>query len=202
MLEGKRPSDSIIFEAAKRVFLKKGLDGARMQEIADEAGMNKASLHYYYRSKHQLYLLVVQDLFGQFFPKLFKLFNIESSFKDRIEDFFVMYLDFLIENPLIPQFVITEMVRQPDILKDLFLKPKEIGLVKLVDGLIKEGVEQGDIVPISSEDFVLNLISLAVFPIIARPIFSEVLEMDENSYDSFLQQRKKTAANFFLNALT
>ncbi len=51
-----------ILNAAISVFQKKGMAGARMQEIADEAGINKAMLHYYYRSKQLLFDAVFYDL--------------------------------------------------------------------------------------------------------------------------------------------
>lgn len=72
-----------ILEAAKRVFGRKGLDGARMQEIADEAGLNKALLHYYFRSKDNLFRAVFREVFQSFFPAVFEMMGEEGILSRR-----------------------------------------------------------------------------------------------------------------------
>ena len=49
--EKKEKSKKKILAAAKKVFVSKGMAGARMQDIADEAGINNTLLHYYFRNK-------------------------------------------------------------------------------------------------------------------------------------------------------
>nr|MBP6793720.1 helix-turn-helix transcriptional regulator [Saprospiraceae bacterium] len=56
-----------IIAAAERIFLLKGLDGARMQDIADEASINKAMLHYYFRNKQQLFDIILDDKISKVF---------------------------------------------------------------------------------------------------------------------------------------
>lgn len=64
-----------ILTAARNVFIRKGFAGARMQEIADEAGINKALLHYYFRSKEKLFEVIFKESFGKLLPKGPKYFN-------------------------------------------------------------------------------------------------------------------------------
>jgi TetR/AcrR family transcriptional regulator len=59
-----------ILQAAREVFQRKGLYGARMQEIADAAGINKALLHYYFRNKDKLFDAIFSDVFQNFIPGL------------------------------------------------------------------------------------------------------------------------------------
>jgi len=63
MVKEQNTEDRIV-DAAKTVFINKGMDGARMQEIANEAGINKALLHYYFRTKNKLFEKVFSLVFG------------------------------------------------------------------------------------------------------------------------------------------
>lgn len=190
-----------ILEAAGKIFLLRGLDGARMQEIADEAGINKALLHYYFRSKDNLYKVVVKRIVGDFFPALFKVFDEEASLKEKIYSFFDLYLSFLLENPLVPQFLIAEMVRQPDKIGEMF-SAIEMQAFKKLDAILEQSILHGEIKPIATEQFLLNMVSLSVFPIIAKPIIISIMNMSDEDYKKVIEDRKIQAAEFFINAIS
>ena len=100
-------TEKLIMEAAKKIFGRKGLDGARMQEIADEAGINKALVHYYFRSKEKLFEAVVNETFLSFFPKVLSLMSNPSiSLFKKIESFVNLYISLIQENPHIPGFMV------------------------------------------------------------------------------------------------
>ncbi len=85
-----------ILEAAKKVFGRKGMDGARMQEIADEAGLNKALLHYYFRNKERLFQEVIREVFSSFFPRIMTVMSLEGmAFEEKIRTFVNEYLDLI-----------------------------------------------------------------------------------------------------------
>ena len=111
-----------ILEAAKRVFQIKGMYGARMQEIADEAGINKAMLHYYFRSKDKLFDAVFQDAAKNFFSKIRELLNVDKPLLEKIEYFVENYVELLLQNSFIPAFIITEVHQNPDRIKNIFLE--------------------------------------------------------------------------------
>ena len=75
MIIQEADTEQLILEAAKKVFFNKGFDGARMQEIADVAGINKALLHYYFRSKDKLFEAIFFDAFQQFIPRVVENMN-------------------------------------------------------------------------------------------------------------------------------
>ena len=102
-----------ILDAAKKVFMHKGLSGARMQDIADEAGINKAMLHYYFRSKDQLFEMIFKEAASSLFPKVIAIVAEDISLFDKIRKFTREYLDIVIENPYLPLFVLNEINRQP-----------------------------------------------------------------------------------------
>jgi AcrR family transcriptional regulator len=108
-------------DAAKTVFQAKGMNGARMQEIADEAGINKAMLHYYYRSKENLFEAVFNSAFSLLAPQLSAILNDDSSIEDKIKNFTFNYITFMLKHPYLPNFIIQEVNRK----EDFILKLKE-----------------------------------------------------------------------------
>ena len=88
--------------------------GARMQDIADEAGINKAMLHYYFRSKEKLFEKIFTELSQHFFPRLVKIFESDESLFRKIELFVAEYIDQMRRTPYLPIFVLNEVNRQPE----------------------------------------------------------------------------------------
>ena len=103
-----------ILVAARKVFTTKGMAGARMQDIADEAGINKALLHYYFRDKDKLFEVVFMEEAQKFFPKINAIFNSDVPLFEKIENFVNEYIDEMQENPYLPWFVMNEVNRDPD----------------------------------------------------------------------------------------
>src|SRR4029078_3015094 len=104
-----------ILSAAKKVFLKEGMAGARMQDIADEAGINKAMLHYYFRSKEKLFETIFKELSIEFLPRVNAIFESDLSLFEKIEVFCSEYISRMMENPFIPLFIVNEINKQPEI---------------------------------------------------------------------------------------
>ena len=103
-----------ILLAAHRVFIRKGMDGARMQEIADEAGINKALLHYYFHSKDQLFNEVFYGILSQMIPRLVVIFSGDEPFLEKVEAIVTEYDTYLSRNPILPQFIYREINRDPN----------------------------------------------------------------------------------------
>ncbi len=118
-----------ILEAAKKVFQSKGMDGARMQEIADEAKINKAMLHYYYRSKQLLFEAVFINAFELLAPQLNAILNDDSSIEKKVRNFTSNYISFIIKHPYLPSFIIQELNRNPEFI--LKLKDQKAFLVSI-----------------------------------------------------------------------
>ena len=107
-------TENQILEAAKSIFQSKGMDGARMQEIADKAGINKAMLHYYYRSKQQLFEAVFKHAFFLLAPQLHNILNDDSGIEEKIRNFTFNYISFIVKHPYLPNFIIQELNRNPN----------------------------------------------------------------------------------------
>ncbi|MCK9452422.1 MAG: TetR/AcrR family transcriptional regulator [Bacteroidales bacterium] len=201
MVEKKNSStEQKILEAAMLEFIEKGMAGARMQEIANRAGINKALLHYYYRSKDKLFGVVFRQVFHAIAPKFSTIFQSEEDLFDKIRHFVSEYISLIHSTPHIPVFVLHELSSNPGRLSESFMDIS-INFDRLKQQ-IDEAVEGGRIKPIVPEDLIINIISLCIFPIIARPIIMPVLYEDNpDQYNQMIERRKTQAAEFIINAI-
>lgn len=190
-----------ILAAAKHVFMKKGMAGARMQDIADEAGINKALLHYYFRSKDKLFENIFLVQAKKFFPKIGMIFQSDLPLFEKIEHFADEYITEILENPYLPWFIMNEINRDPDKFlnkvwgKDNFPKPG-----KFLEQIERE-VKKGTIKRISPLHLLMNLLSLTIFPFIAKPMISRNLKLDELQFREAMEQRKKEIPKFIIDSI-
>ena len=189
-----------IYEAARRIFILKGMDGARMQEIADEAGMNKALLHYYFRSKENLFKAVFKDTFSKFFVKVNDSLSSEDSAKQKLIEFIDNYIDLIQANPYVPQFIISEINRDPKVLKNLMFE-SGIEPQKILDLLLHE-VHSDNLSKLDPLHIVISLLGMLVFPFVARPLLQMVYFNDnQEAYNQFLHERKEVVKNMILKMI-
>lgn len=193
-------TEELILEAAKSVFQSKGMDGARMQEIADKAGINKAMLHYYYRSKQLLFEAVFKNAFSLLAPQLNAILNDDSSIEQKIRNFTSNYISFIVKHPYLPNFIIQELNRNQDFilqLKDNQNFPNTEKFKNQVD----EDVAKGLIKPISGEQLFINIMSLNIFPFVAKPLIMALTNANDNRYQQLMEDRKTEVANFIINSI-
>jgi TetR/AcrR family transcriptional regulator len=193
-------SEVIILNAAKSVFIKKGMDGARMQEIADEAGINKALLHYYYRSKQQLFEAVFFNAFSLLAPQLNYILNDDSTVQEKITKFSHDYISFVSQHPYLPNFVIQEINRDPDFPLKLKGNTNFPNLEKFKKQ-INEEVKNGLIKPIKAEQLFINILSLCVFPFVGSPLIKTIGNIDDRQFNELIEERKTHVANFIINSI-
>lgn len=199
----KMKSDSTeaqILEAAKNVFQRKGMDGARMQEIADEAGINKAMLHYYFRSKQLLFEAVFYHAFSLMAPQLSIILNDDSSLVDKIRNFTDRQLIFIIEHPYLPVFIIQELNRNPDFILKMQEKEGFFNLKKFKK-LVAQEVEKGAIRPISGEQLFINILALNIFPFVASPLIKAIIDVNDVTYKQLMEDRRTESADFIINSI-
>ncbi|ARV15557.1 TetR/AcrR family transcriptional regulator [Polaribacter sp. SA4-12] len=193
-------TESLILEAAKSIFQTKGMDGARMQEIANEAGINKAMLHYYYRSKQLLFEAVFKNAFSLLAPQLNTVLNDDSSIEEKVINFSSNYISFIVEHPYLPNFIIQELNRNPDFI----LKMKESSAFPNLEKFKKQvdfEVEKGFIKKIKAEQLFINILALNVFPFIAKPLIQNLIDADDTAFQQIIEERKTEVADFIINSI-
>ena len=197
-----------ILEAATTVFVRRGTAGARMQEIAQEAGVNQALLHYYFRSKERLSEAVFRDTAGRMFPALIQALGDDIPIVDKIDRIVDMYLSNMSRTPFLPGYIISELHHHPERVPQLL--GKIIGgnlsdtvrpaLAKL-DKQIAIEARAGRMRRMSAQQFVMNLLSLCIFPFAARPMFCAALALDDNDFAKVIEQRRKELPVYIRHAI-
>jgi AcrR family transcriptional regulator len=205
-----RETEQRILDAARTVFIRRGTAGARMQEIAAEAGVNQALLHYYFRTKERLSGAVFQQMASRLFPALIHTLSADSSIEEKIDTLVALYLENLSRNPFLPGYLLSELHHHPERLPQLLAaatrgesEPRSVlpRAFKKLGEQINERVKAGTMRPIAAEQFAVNLISLCVFPFAARPMLSIVFGMDDAAFARFIERRKTELPAFLRNAL-
>ena len=178
-----------ILQAAISVFQRKGMAGARMQEIADEANINKAMLHYYFRSKQQLFEAVFMGAFAKLAPQLNFIFSSEAPLFEKIKAFVSRYIEFIIENPYLPSFIIQELNNNPEFVNTFLSfegRPNPAPFLKQIE----EEIEAGTIKKIHPKHLLIDLLSLCAFPFVAKSMLTVLLELPEGEFDQLMEERK------------
>lgn len=193
-------TESQILDAAKSVFQRKGMDGSRMQEIADEAGINKAMLHYYYRSKQLLFEAVFNNAFKLLAPQLNTILNDDSSIEEKIRNFTANHISFIIRHPYLPAFIIQELNRNPDFVLKMKGNKRFPNIEKFKAQVATE-VEKGILKPVKAEQLFINVIALNIFPFLASPLIKTVVNIDDDSFKKLIEDRKTEVADFIINSI-
>jgi len=189
-----------VLDAARTVFRRKGFSGARMQEIARTAGVNKALLNYYYRSKEKLFKRVFEEAFREFIQTVLKVLDGDLPLDMKIYKTVDIYTRMLINNKDLPLFVLNEIREHPDKVVDLFPSGESFAF-KNLEAQLQSEYRNGMIRKITTPMFLLNLLSLTVFPFIVEPVLRNVMHMTEENYLSLIMERKKMVPNMIIESL-
>jgi AcrR family transcriptional regulator len=201
MTNNDRQTEEKIFEAASEIFEEKGLTGARMQNIADKAGINKALLHYYFRTKDHLFEAVFTKLAKKVFSRFNPIFQENLSLEDKIRFFFREHISFLQKNPRLPGFILNEINHNPQRIKKL-VSNIDFGILwDTILTLHKEELPKYNITRENLPQIMTSIVSLSVFPFAARGIFETVLGHYGLDFEQYLEERKEFAAEFVIKAI-
>jgi AcrR family transcriptional regulator len=196
-----------ILDAAHAVFVRRGTAGARMQEIAEEAGVNKALLHYYFRSKERLAEAVFRRVALGLFPPIVGVLASELGIEEKVRRVIDLEFEHLTRSPFVPGYFISELNHRPERAEQLItslLGSPDVVRPRVFNALaaqIDERVAAGALRPITPEQFTVNLLSLCIFPFAARPMLTVMLGRGEEGFREFIAQRRSHLADFFLGAL-
>jgi transcriptional regulator, tetR family len=176
--------------AARKVFHQKGFAGTRTRDIAEEAGINHAMLNYYFRSKEKLFEMVMMETMAQFFKGVNLMLNDENTSLDEKIDLIVSnYVDLLLKEPELPTFILNEVRPNPQAFVEQ--NPiKEALTHSVLTRQYAEAVARGEITEPNLMQAILNVIGLVIFPFIAKPILTSIVNIPEEQYKALMLQRK------------
>jgi len=201
MTENDKLTEEKIFEAATEVFLQKGMDGTRMQDIADYAGINKSLLHYYYRTKDHLFNAVFEKIAGQIFRKFAPVLDENLTLEEKIRFFFREHITFLQKNPRLPSFILNEINRNPARIKKLIQLIDINKLWTTLEAQHKEELEKYNINRENIPQLMTSIAAMSVFPFAARALITSIMEKMGYNFDDYIENRKEYAADFVIKAI-
>jgi TetR/AcrR family transcriptional regulator len=201
MTENDKQTEEKIFEAATDVFIEKGMDGARMQDIANHAGINKSLLHYYYRTKDHLFNAVFEKIAGQMFKKFAPVFDEKLSLEEKIRFFFREHITFLQKNPRLPAFLLNEINRNPSRIKKLIQQIDVYKLWQTLEAQHKDELNKYNITTETIPQLMSSIAAISVFPFAARGILEGIFEKMNINFNDYMEERKEYAADFVIKAI-
>lgn len=190
-----------ILVAARKVFTSRGMAGARMQDIADEAGINKAMLHYYFKDKDKLFEVIFLAEAQKFFPRINMIFESDAPLFEKISLFVNEYIDEMTESPYLPWFVLNELNRDADqFFKKVWTMAHRPKPEKLLAQIEKE-VKKGAIKKVNALHLLVNLLSMTIFPFIAKPMLVRTMQMSETQFKQMIEQRRIEIPKFIIDSI-
>jgi TetR/AcrR family transcriptional regulator len=176
-----------ILAAAKEIFLRDGLQGARMQDIADLASINRSMLHYYFRDKEMLSHETMKSVISQFIKTFKENLNSDLPFEEKVINYIATEVDFAFNNPNMLIFGLHEASKDPNFFKKIINNKHSTNFRQQ----LKEAYEKGEIITKDTEEFVITVSSLCMFPFIAGPIYMMIFRWDEKKWESYRKVLKR-----------
>ena len=204
----EKTTEQRILDAAHTVFMARGTAGARMQDIAQEAGVNQALLHYYFRNKERLSAAVFRRAASELFPAAIRLLASDATLEDKVDRVVDLYLRQLLRAPYLPGYIISELTHRPERVRELIAaltgqtaEDASCSVLATLRRQLDEQQRTGTMRAIAAEDFMINLMSLCVFPFAARPMLMAMFRMDKAGFEQFIERRRRELGAFFMKAL-
>ena len=201
----RQSKEQQILAAAEQEFLTKGYDGARTTSIAQAAGVTHAMLHYYFRTKEQLFERIVDEKFETMSHSMFAIMGDPSlPIVERIKGGIEAHFDFIAANPLLPRFVINEIISRPERYKLLYKRVSAV-IDNVYCGLqfeIDRSAERGEIERVDVKMLLISILSLNIFTFLAYPFMEPLMGELMADREGFLAVRKAENIETILRRIT
>ncbi|MBQ6764099.1 MAG: TetR/AcrR family transcriptional regulator [Paludibacteraceae bacterium] len=183
-----------IREVAQQLFFEQGYAATSTTQIAKEVGCTQALVHYYYRTKENLFRQIFLEQVLAALNVIGRSLANEESFDRFIEQAISMYFDELSSNPRLPYFVLEELVNNPErrkYMREKFVKnPTYAMLYMQFDARLKQEQQAGHITKIDPFDLMITIASLTVFTFVSLPMFQDLLSQTDDQVREYIAHRK------------
>ena len=185
-----------IIKAARTVFTKKGYSATRTRDIAEESGLNLALINYHFQSKDNLFKIVILEKFEVLFGMISPILSdTEISLEEKIESLVSNYTKLLLDNENLPIFVLNELKSNEQIFEKVLQNARMLSQPIIEKQLKERGFK------ISTINFIMNIVSLTLFPFISKPLFVSSGLLQEEEFTNFVMDRKQHIPTWVMNTL-
>ena len=201
MTVSEQNKEQSILESARSLFLSKGLAGTSMHDIAAQAGTTKSMVNYYFRSKERLFARIFREEFAHLFASIGAIIQQDLPLKEKIRQIVKVDLEKLMTMTELPMFIMSELYRNPEIiLKDLDHVPIKKITSRLEEDINAE-VKAGLIRYMDAKELMINIQSLTIYPILAKPLLIHRMGHTEKSFNQLMEKRKNDIVEFIWNSI-
>lgn len=203
MKNEEKNTEQAILQAAEALFLKQGFAQTTTKQIAQQAGCNQALVHYYFRTKDNLFERILEEKV-HFVADNFIAINAESiSLEERIEKLVEVHFTLFNRNPRLVPFIFTELFYDARRLRPVLVQIRSYATALFVrfDTLLQQEARAGRIRPVTTLDLALTIISLDVAPFMLRPVAQEAWELTDEQAEQLLVARKREIVDTLLYSL-
>jgi TetR/AcrR family transcriptional regulator len=191
-------TEQLIQDTAKKLFFEKGLMKATTAEIAKEAGVNRALIHYYFRSREHMMEILLEDAMTDKRDRVRSILATDMPFREKISKYIETIIGFGLQYPYLENFIINETNRNPDIFKQYCTNIK-VKSTEMIREQLEEEIKNNKLAPITPEHFLVNVIALCNYPLHAKPILQTIHGMSDDAYKTFLIERKRVIYETIFN---
>jgi TetR/AcrR family transcriptional regulator len=191
-----------ILDAAHTIFVRKGTAASRTQEIAAQAGVNKALVHYYFGTKAALADAIFERALGTIMPRIFGILaDPNRSIEEKVPAITNEQIDFHSARPYLAGYLLSELHAEPDRIARLMMRRGGPVPLDMLRKQLRDAAKAGKIREISAEQFVANMMGLLIFPFAIRPALVALLSLDATRWRAFIDERRRLVPDFFLAGL-
>lgn len=190
---------------AQQLFIEQGFAATSTTQIAREVGCTQALVHYYYRTKENLFRQIFLDQINAALAVITESLTSDVPFEQFLTNAISLYFDTLIRNPRLPYFVLEELVSNRDrriYLRDHFVRNPHYAMYYMqLDARVRQEQQAGRLVRVETFDIMLSVVSLTVFNFIALPMYQDLLERTDEQVHDFVLHRKTEVTRLVLNGI-
>ncbi len=180
-----------IIEAARQQFIKKGYECTSMSDIAALAGINRPTLHYYFRTKEKMFQAVFGDILKTLIPQIQNILTNEQPFLDKLSILLDMYFSLFTQNPEIPYFILNEIQRDPEHLVSVALALHIDQYAQIIQQNIQAEMKAKKLRTVELQFIAMTFYSLLICPFLIQKLLKLLLYKDPEKYAEFLQNWKR-----------
>lgn len=203
MKNEEKNTEQAILQAAEALFLKQGFAQTTTKQIAQRAGCNQALLHYYYRTKDNLFVQIFEEKAKFIATHFLDINSTAQTLEERISQMVEVHFELFRKNPRLVPFLLKEVLSDPVRVAPILDKIKQY-MVKIfakIDEALHEEIEKGAARPVSTLNVILTLVSLDMAPFIIAPVLQRVLDLTDEQLDEQLDKRKPEVVEILLRQI-
>jgi len=198
-----KTTEQSIFEAAETLFLDKGYAKTSTTEIARQAGCNQALVHYYFRSKENLFIRIFEKKAQMFVSPLIEISDEDLPFEEKLKKRISVHFDMVKANRKLPVLLFNEVSTNADIAQKIV---ENVGYLPMsfvahMQAELDAEYEQRRICKTDAKTLLFSIFSMNVMSIMSAPVFRLFVNTSDEKFDRLLEKRKVENIKFIMKSL-